>query len=127
MTLEDVDVSGKRVLVRVDYNVPFAPNSTDISDDSRIVASLDTVRYLIERECRIVLCSHVGRPKGRVVDELRVHLFIDVLRALEHHVFKQMRDARMKRFIRRARVDPNLDRDHRRAMVLEKNDFQAVR
>ena len=72
MTLEDVDVSGKRVLVRVDYNVPFAPNSTDISDDSRIVASLDTVRYLIERECRIVLCSHVGRPKGRVVDELRV-------------------------------------------------------
>lgn len=72
MTLEDVDVSGKTVLVRVDYNVPFAPNSTDISDDSRIVASLDTVRYLIERDCRIVLCSHVGRPKGRVVDELRV-------------------------------------------------------
>ena len=72
MTLEDVDVSGKRVLVRVDYNVPFAPNSTDISDDSRIVASLDTVRYLIEHGCRIVLCAHVGRPKGRVVDELRV-------------------------------------------------------
>ncbi len=72
MTLKDVDVSGKMVLVRVDYNVPFAPNSTDISDDSRIVASLDTIRYLIERDCRIVLCSHVGRPKGRVVDELRV-------------------------------------------------------
>jgi phosphoglycerate kinase len=72
MTLDDVDVSSKTVLVRVDYNVPFAPNSIDISDDSRIVASLDTVRYLIERDCRIVLCSHVGRPKGRVVDELRV-------------------------------------------------------
>ena len=72
MTLEDVDVSGKTVLVRVDYNVPFTPGTLDISDDSRIVASLDTLRYLIERDCRVVLCSHVGRPRGIVVDELRV-------------------------------------------------------
>ena len=49
-SIEDLDLAGRRVFVRVDYNVPFAPNSTDISDDSRIVASLDTVRYLIERD-----------------------------------------------------------------------------
>ena len=72
MTLEDVDVAGKTVLVRVDYNVPFTPGTLDISDDSRIVASLDTLRHLIERDCRVVLCSHVGRPKGNVVEELRV-------------------------------------------------------
>ena len=72
MTLEDVDVAGKTVLVRVDYNVPFTPGTLEISDDSRIVASLDTLRYLIERGCRVVLCSHVGRPKGIVVEELRV-------------------------------------------------------
>jgi phosphoglycerate kinase len=72
MTLEDIEVSGKTVLVRVDYNVPFTPGTLDISDDSRIVASLDTLRYLIDRDCRVVLCSHVGRPKGSVVEELRV-------------------------------------------------------
>ena len=71
-TLADVDVTGKTVLVRVDYNVPFTPSTLEISDDSRIVASLDTLRYLIERDCRVVLCSHVGRPKGKVVEELRV-------------------------------------------------------
>lgn len=67
-----MDVTGKTVLVRVDYNVPFTPSTLEISDDSRIVASLDTLRYLIERDCRVVLCSHVGRPKGKVVEELRV-------------------------------------------------------
>lgn len=71
-TVRDVDLAGKTVLVRVDYNVPFKPGTTEISDDSRIKASLPTVRYLIERECRVLLCSHLGRPKGRLVDDLRI-------------------------------------------------------
>lgn len=60
------------MLVRVDYNVPFEPSTTRISDDSRIRASLPTIEYLIERHCRVVLCSHVGRPTGKVVEELRM-------------------------------------------------------
>ena len=71
-TVEDIDVAGKTVLVRVDYNVPFHPGTSDISDDSRIKASLPTLRYLIERDCKVVLCSHMGRPKGKVVEELRM-------------------------------------------------------
>ena len=71
-TVEDFDVAGKTVLVRVDYNVPFEPNTTRISDDSRIDASLPTIRYLLDRKCRVVLCSHLGRPKGRVVEEMRM-------------------------------------------------------
>ena len=71
-TVQDIDVSGKPVLLRVDYNVPFEPNTTRISDDSRIVASLPTIRYLLDRECRVLVCSHLGRPKGRVVEEMRM-------------------------------------------------------
>ena len=71
-TVQNIDVSGKTVLLRVDYNVPFEPNTTRISDDSRIVASLPTIRYLLDRECRVLVCSHLGRPKGRVVQEMRM-------------------------------------------------------
>lgn len=71
-SIRTLDVAGKTALVRVDYNVPFRPGSTDISDDSRIRASLPTLLYLQERGCRIVVCSHLGRPKGRVVESLRM-------------------------------------------------------
>lgn len=71
-SIRTLDVAGKTALVRVDYNVPFRPGSTDISDDSRIRASLPTLRYLKERGCRIIVCSHLGRPKGRVVESLRM-------------------------------------------------------
>ena len=71
-TVGEINVAGKAVLVRVDYNVPFHPETTEISDDSRITASIPTIRYLLEQRCRVVLCSHLGRPKGRVVEGLRM-------------------------------------------------------
>lgn len=65
-TLNDIDVSGKRVLVRVDFNVPLDPDTGAILDDSRIRASIPTLQLLIDRGASLVLCSHMGRPRGKI-------------------------------------------------------------
>ena len=72
LTIRDIDVSGKRILVRVDFNLPLDEKTGAITDDSRIWATLPTIKYLIDREARIILCTHLGRPEGKVVDKLRL-------------------------------------------------------
>ena len=71
-SVRDVDVRGQTILVRVDFNVPFKPGTSEISDDGRIRASLPTLRYLLEQNCALIVCSHLGRPKGRVDESLRM-------------------------------------------------------
>ncbi|MBT3362984.1 MAG: phosphoglycerate kinase [Chloroflexi bacterium] len=71
-TIRDIDVKDKKVLVRVDLNVPFDQITGDISDETRIRAILPTVNYLLENNAKIILCSHIGRPKGQVVDSMRL-------------------------------------------------------
>lgn len=67
-TVKDIDLKGKKVLVRCDFNVPMDENR-NITDNTRIVAAMPTIQYLLENDCAIILCSHLGRPKGEFKPE----------------------------------------------------------
>ena len=68
VTIKDIDVNGKKVLLRCDFNVPLDEN-LNITDKTRIIAALPTIKYLLEHNAKLILCSHLGRPKGEVKKE----------------------------------------------------------
>ena len=90
-TVRDVDVTGKRVFLRADLNVPL--DDGRITDDTRIRASLPTIRYLLERGASVILASHLGRPKGKVNDALRLKPVADRLAQLLGHQVRMTGDA----------------------------------
>ncbi len=71
-TIEDIDVSGKRVLARCDFNVPLKDGK--ITSEKRIVAALPTIKYLMEHGAKVILCSHMGKPKGEPEDAIKLTL-----------------------------------------------------
>ena len=72
-TVRDIDLKGKKVLVRCDFNVPYDENR-NITDNRRIVAALPTIQYLLEQNSKVILCSHLGRPKGEVKPEFSMDI-----------------------------------------------------
>jgi len=72
LTIKDINLSSKRVFLRVDFNVPLDKKTGRITDDTRIKRALPTIKYAIKNGAKLVLASHLGRPKGKVIDELKM-------------------------------------------------------
>ncbi|HEY85796.1 MAG TPA: phosphoglycerate kinase [Chloroflexi bacterium] len=89
-TLTDIDVSGKRVLLRVDFNVPLQDGV--VGDDRRIRSALPTIEYLLKRNAAVILMSHLGRPKGQALDALKMNPVAERLAELLDRPVKKMDD-----------------------------------
>ena len=80
-TVKDINVKGKKVLVRCDFNVPLDENGK-ITDNTRITAALPTIKYLMDNGAKVILCSHLGRPKGEVNEKYSLKPVVDELSKL---------------------------------------------
>jgi phosphoglycerate kinase len=82
LTIRDVELANKHVFIRVDFNVPLSEDGSEITDDTRIVATLPTIQYAVERKAKVILASHLGRPKGKPNPKYSLRPIVDRLREL---------------------------------------------
>jgi phosphoglycerate kinase len=82
LTIRDIDLANKRVFIRVDFNVPLTEDGSTITDDTRIVATLPTIEYALRRKAKVILASHLGRPKGKPNMKYSLRPVVDRLRTL---------------------------------------------
>jgi phosphoglycerate kinase len=85
LSIRDLDLTGKRVFIRVDFNVPLSKEGT-ITDDTRIRETIPTIEYALRRKARVILAAHLGRPKGKVVETMSLRPIVARLRTLLDHV-----------------------------------------
>jgi phosphoglycerate kinase len=86
LSIRDVELTGKRVLIRVDFNVPLSKDGGEILDDTRIRETIPTIEYALRRKAKVIVCSHLGRPRGKVVPSMSLRPVVDRLRELLDHV-----------------------------------------
>ncbi len=112
LTVEDINVKGKKVLVRCDFNVPLN-EKLEITDENRIVGSLPTIKYLIGQGAKVILCSHMGKPKGEPKPELSL---APVAKSLSEKLGKEVIFA----------ADDNVVGDNAKAAIAEMSDGDVV-
>jgi len=86
LSIRDLDLAHKRVLIRVDFNVPLSEDGQEITDDTRIRETIPTIEYALRRKAKVILCSHLGRPKGKPNAKMSLRPVVDRLRDLLDHI-----------------------------------------
>ena len=86
LSIRDLDLAHKRVLIRVDFNVPLSDDGQEITDDTRIRETIPTIEYALRRKAKVILCSHLGRPKGKPNARMSLRPIVDRLRDLLDHI-----------------------------------------
>ncbi len=86
LSIRDLDLAHKRVLIRVDFNVPLSKDGSQIIDDTRIRETIPTIEFAIRHKAKVILCSHLGRPRGERVESMSLRPVVDRLRELLDHV-----------------------------------------
>ena len=81
-SIRDLDLHGKRVFIRVDFNVPLSPDGGEILDDTRIRETLPTIEFALRARAKVILAAHLGRPKGKRVEAMSLRPVVDRLRML---------------------------------------------
>ena len=82
LSIHDIELTNKRLFIRVDFNVPLTEDGTTITDDTRIVATLPTIEYALRHKAKVILASHLGRPKGKPNPKYSLRPVVDRLREL---------------------------------------------
>src|ERR1700749_2045197 len=85
LSIRDIELKNKRVFIRVDFNVPLTEDGKEITDDTRIVATLPTIEYALRHHAKVILASHLGRPKGKPNPKYSLRPVVDRLRSLLDH------------------------------------------
>src|SRR5579872_4036847 len=87
LSIRDLDLAHKHVFMRVDFNVPLTDDGSEITDDTRIIETLPTIEYALRHKAKLILASHLGRPKGKVNLKYSLRPVVDRLRTLlDHHL-----------------------------------------
>ena len=89
LSIRDLDLKNKHVLIRVDFNVPLTEDGSEITDDTRIRETLPTIRYALEHKAKLILASHLGRPKGKPTAKYSLRPVVDRLRLLLDHAIAE--------------------------------------
>ena len=94
LSIRDLDLTDKRVFIRVDFNVPLSKEGT-ITDDTRIRETIPTIEYALRRKAKVVLAAHLGRPKGKPVDSMSLRPVVARLRTLFEGKSKKSSDCKL--------------------------------
>jgi phosphoglycerate kinase len=105
LSIRDIDLANKRVFIRVDFNVPLTEDGSAITDDTRIVATLPTIVYALQHKAKVILASHLGRPKGKPNPKYSLRPVVDRLRELLDKAARRIRQRSLRpRLHRRSRL-----------------------